>query len=307
MTETSANHKSLALAVMLVSPLFFATNLVFGRAVVGSVAPFTLAFTRWLLVALILLPAMLGQRSVIASVFSSHRRLVFLLSFLGMWLCGGVVYLGLENTTATNATLIYATSPVFIILIEAMFAGRHIRWREAAGSALALVGVSVIVLRGDLNALLSMSFNRGDLLILTAAIAWAGYSILYRSPGLSVLPNVALLGLVAATGAILLLPFAVYEYLVGGPMPLTGYAWINISGIVIFSSLLAFSTFQFGLRELGASLAGVFMYLLPAYGVLLARIVLGEAMHAYHLTGIAMIMGGVILATLPPRYFARFR
>ena len=307
MTETLANRKSLALAVMLVSPLFFATNLVFGRAVVGSVAPFTLAFIRWLLVASILLPALAGQRTVIAGVFSSHRRLVFLLGFLGMWLCGGVVYLGLENTTATNATLIYATSPVFIILIEAMFAGRHIRWREAAGSALALVGVSVIVLRGDLNALLSMSFNRGDLLILVAAIAWAGYSILYRSPALSVLPNVALLGLVAAAGAILLLPFAVSEYLAGGAMPLTGYAWTNITGIVIFSSLLAFSTFQFGLRELGASLAGVFMYLLPAYGVLLARIVLGEAMHAYHLTGIAMIMGGVILATLPSRYFARVR
>jgi drug/metabolite transporter (DMT)-like permease len=108
LTETSANHKSLALAVMLVSPLFFATNLVFGRAVVGSVAPFTLAFIRWLLVASILLPALAGQRTVIAGVFSSHRRLVFLLGFLGMWLCGGVVYLGLENTTATNATLIYA-------------------------------------------------------------------------------------------------------------------------------------------------------------------------------------------------------
>lgn len=305
LNEGATDRKSLAILAMLASPLFFSSNLIFGRVVAGEVAPFTLAFIRWSLVAAMLVPFVIRDKDLVREKLRSQVKSLAILGFLGMWICGALVYLALEYTTATNATLIYTTSPVFIILIEAAFAGRRIGMRETIGSALALTGIAVIVLRGDLTALLSLTFNRGDLLVLAAAVAWAFYSIRYRSPGLADLPNVTLFGLVAAAGAMLLLPFAAYDYLSDAAMPASAGAWTNIGGIVFFASLLAFSTFQFGVRTLGASLAGVFMYLLPAYGVLMARIFLGEPLHGYHLCGIALVMAGVILATMPAALLRR--
>lgn len=307
MDDRSKGRAGLAVLVMLVTPLFFSTNLIFGRFVVDEVAPFTLAFLRWSSVAIALAPFLLRERGAAAAVLRGSAALVVLLGFLGMWICGALVYLALDMTTATNGTLIYTTSPVIILLIEAVFRGRRIGRREAIGSAVAFVGVAVIVLRGDLDALLTLDVNAGDLIFVGTAIAWAVYSILYRSPRLSTLSNLALFSAVAAAGAVTLLPFAAAELLGGAPMPRTASAWGGIAGIVVFSSLLAFSGFQFGVRRLGPSAAGVFMYLLPPYGVFLAVAFLGETFHAFHAAGIALVMGGIALATAPAALFRRRR
>lgn len=307
MDDRSKGRPGLAVLVMLVTPLLFSTNLVFGRGVVDEVAPFTLAFLRWASVAVALSPFLLLERRTAFAVLRGNAALVVLLGFLGMWLCGAIVYRALAMTTATNGTLIFTTSPVIILFIEAIFRGRSIGRREAIGSAIAFVGVAVIVLKGDLGALSTLDVNAGDLIMLGMAVAWATYSILYRSPPLATLSNLALFCAVAAAGALTLLPFAAGEFLLAEPMPRTASAWTSIAGIVVFSSLLAFSGFQYGVRRLGPSAAGVFMYLLPPYGVFLAVTFLGETFHAFHAVGIALVMGGIALATAPAALFRRRR
>ncbi len=291
---------------MVFAPLFFATNLIFGTMTVPHVAPFTLAFLRWGLVVVILLPLIARERMGIRDVITKQAPLIFLLGLLGMWICGALVYLALGMTTATNGTLIYTSSSVMIIVFEALFFGRKMNWREGVGSLLAFVGIAVIVLKGQLAALLALEFNHGDLIFVLCAIAWAFYSILYRSPRISALPNMALFATIAAAGAIMLVPFALIEWIQGAKMPVTMQSWHGIAGIVVFSSLLAFSTFQLGVRALGPSVAGIFMYLMPPYGVFLAITVLGEKLHAYHLIGIALVMGGVVLATFPVAMMKRW-
>lgn len=300
-SPTPRPSAAVAYAVMVVTPLFFASNLVFGRGSVHEVAPFTLAFLRWALVALALTPFMVRERDALRRILHKELPLILFLGFLGMWACGALVYLALRWTTATNGTLIYTTSPVFIILIEALFLGGRIGLRQTAGMAVAFFGVGVILLKDSWEALSHLRLNGGDLLMLLAATSWAGYSILYRSPRLAALSNMCLFGAVAAAGAILLAPFALGEYLLGAAMPLSGHAWASIAGIVVFASLLAFSGFQFGTRRLGAPVAGVFLYLLPPYGVFLAVAFLGEAFRPFHAAGIALVMGGIVLATFPAR------
>lgn len=295
----------MAVLVMLVTPLMFSTNLVFGRMVVQEVAPFTLAFIRWAIVALALAPFALGALPEIRRTASRGWPLIVLLGFLGMWICGAIVYLGLSHTTATNGALIYTTSPVIIILIEAVFRGRKVGLREAVGCALAFLGVATILLRGDPAALFALDLNPGDILILAAAFAWAAYGVIYRAPGLSALPNMALFALIAAAGAVLILPVALWEMASGAPLPSSATAWSGIGGIVVFASLLAYSGFQFGTRVLGPSLAGIFMYLMPVYGAGLAVALLGEDFMAYHAAGIALVLGGVALATFPKGLLSR--
>jgi drug/metabolite transporter (DMT)-like permease len=282
---------------MLVTPLFFSSNLIFGQLAIPEVAPFTLAFLRWTGAALVLLPWVLSSRPRVGAYLAAHWRHWLLLGFLGMWICGGIVYLGLEYTTATNGTLIYTTSPLMILIIERLFNGRRIAWREMAGIVVGFIGVAIIVLRGSPVALFSLDFNVGDLLFIACALSWAIYSVLLKGPRTASLPVLSLFGLVAISGALLLAPMAAYEFLSGARMPVTASAWTGIAGIVVFASLLAFSGFQYGVARLGASTAGVFMYLLPPYGVGLAVFVLGEPFEAYHAIGIATVLGGLVMAT----------
>lgn len=294
----SGSADLLPFAVMLVAPLFFSSNLIFGRLVIPEVAPFTLAFLRWGLAALALAPWVLASRGAARAYVAANTGLWLLLGFLGMWICGGVVYFALGHTSATNGTLIYTTSPLIILIFERLFFGRRIAWREFAGIVIGFAGVAVIVLRGSLSALATMSFNVGDLLFVLSAIAWALYSVLLRSRPAAGLDNLAFFGLIAGAGTLLLAPVAAGEFLLGAPMPETAQAWTGIGGIVAFSSLLAFGGFQYGVARLGAATAGIFMYLMPPYGVGLAVFVLGEPFRPYHAVGIATVLTGLVLATL---------
>lgn len=305
MANARTGRPRLALLVMILTPVVFSTNIIFGRGVIDQVSPFTLAFLRWLAVATALSPFMFVDRQALRNVIRTSGKHVLTLAFLGMWVCGGIVYLGLQTTSATNATLIMTSSPVIILLMEAVWSNRKIGAREALGAALAFLGIGAIVLRGEFQALLALDFNWGDLLLLTGATAWAVYSLVFRAPSLKQASNAALLGLLAATGTLMLAPVALYEWASGGRMPVTHEAWTGIAGIVIFASLLAFSGYQYGVRQLGPTLASVFMYLMPAYGILLAVVLLGERLELFHYAGIALVMGGVVLATLPADWFTR--
>ncbi|MEC9343417.1 MAG: DMT family transporter [Pseudomonadota bacterium] len=284
-------------AVMLVTPLFFSTNMIFGRLVVPEVAPFTLAFLRWTLAALALAPWVLSARGAASGYLRQAAWHWLLLGFLGMWVCGGGVYLALAHTSATNGTLIYTTAPLMILILERLFFSRPVSLRELAGIAIGFLGVAIIVLRGSLAALVTLDFNLGDLLFVGAALSWAVYSVLLRNRATEGLDTLALFGLIAIAGALLLAPVAAGEWWRGAPMPVTFSAWSGIAGIVVFASLLAFSGFQFGVNRLGAATTGAFMYLLPPYGVGLAVFVLGEPFRAYHAVGIATVLTGLVLAT----------
>lgn len=209
--------------------------------------------------------------------------------------------MALQTTTAINSALVYTTSPLFVIVIQFFWMKRAIKFREIIGISAATIGVCFIILKGDLGQLLALDLNFGDLLMLGCAVSWAVYLILQKSTAGKDVPTFAMLGLMAAAGAFLLAPFAVFEFISGARMPVTQSAWLSISGMIFFSSLLAFSGVQYTIKHLGPAISGMSLYLLPIYGVLLALVILGEEYHIYHLIGTILVLGGVILATYPKK------
>jgi len=301
--EKPSLARFIPLVVMLLTPLFFSSNLIFGRSTIPQVAPFTLAFLRWTFAALLLSPFLWMARDRVRSYVTTHPVHWLVLGFLGMWICGAGVYYALQFTTATNGTLIYTTSPLIVIILERLFFGRATSWREIAGIIVGFFGVATIVLKGDFSGLTGSgtSFNRGDLMFIAAALSWAGYSVLLKGRRTAGLPVSALFAVITVSGALLLAPFALWEFLSGALMPQTWTAWGGIAGIVVFSSLLAFSGYQYGVARLGASTTSIFMYLLPPYGVGLAVMILGEPIQTHHAIGIVTVLTGLVLATAPRR------
>ena len=294
----SRNSILFAYAALFFAPGFFTTNILFGKLLV-TVEPFTLAFLRWGFATIILLALCKKDWPEMIRVYRANKTLTFFAGFLAFWVCGGIVYLALHDTTATNGTLIYTTPPILIILIEAFWRGRPISWREMLGIIVAVAGACWIVLNGRISNLTTLDFNPGDLLFVVAAISWAIYSVLLKSEKFSTLSTLPLLALFSAAGTITLAPFTVYELATTGNIPNTQYEWIIIACIVFLSSIFSFLMFQHGLSVLGASIAGIFMYLLAPWGIFYAWVFLGERLEDYHATGIILILGGVIIATAP--------
>lgn len=293
--------------IFLLVPLFFSSNLVFGRGVIGDIGPFITAFIRWAGSTLIMLPVLYAHRKACLAFVRDHMGLWLILGILGMGICGGFVYWALTETTASNATLIYTTSTLFIILFQWLFQGRGISLREGVGMLVAFAGVVAIVLKGDPSALFHLRFNLGDFGILAAAVAFAIYSLLLRKPQVTAMPPVALFGLIALSGALVLAPPAAIELATGAPLPDSPMDFLKLGGIILFASLAAFYCFQHTVRVFGPAMAGTTLYMMPPVSIMLAVIFLGEVFEGYHLAGILLVTGGVAVATAPASVWRKLR
>jgi drug/metabolite transporter (DMT)-like permease len=281
---------------MAVAPVLFASNVLVARAVADTMPPVALALGRWGLAALMLLP-------VAAKPLWRARRAVrqelpdlLALGFLGMVMCGAVVYIGAQTTTATNIGLIYAASPVFIIVLARIFYGETMSSVQAAGVALSLAGVVTIIARGDIGALVGLTFTIGDLWVLGSSVSWAVYTVMmrHRPSALGAMPRFAA---IAIAGVVTLLPLLPVEIAMLGAPRIDGFALGVVVFLAIVPGLGAYLTYDFVQRRLGANRASLLMYLIPVYNAGLAWALLGEALRLYHFIGAAMVLPGIYLAT----------
>lgn len=301
MTEGPRTGALAAYAVYFLSSAFMASNVVIGRAAADIVPPVGLAFWRWLLAFLIILPLALPGLLAHRHTLRAAWKRFLLLGALGQGICGAVVYMGLQHTSATNAGLIYATSPAMILVIAALWLGEKVAPRQIAGIAVAMAGMLVILTRGDAAALLRFAFNTGDLLVMAGAMAWAVYTILLRQSRAAPLPVVTAFAANALSGVIVLAPFYAWETLAVRPVAVTAEAAVRIAGVALFASVLAFITYQKTIAAMGPSRAGTALYVMPLWAAVAAWALLGEELEPFHLAGVLLVLPGVVLATLPSR------
>ncbi len=284
-------------ALLIAPPLFWAGNAVVARALVGEFPPLALSFARWAVALLLILPfawrglrdgwpALRGQWTVIAAI-----------SALGVGCYNSLQYLALQTSTAVNATLIGASAPVVNLLIGAAFFASPVVRGQWIGAALSMCGVLIVMARGDLDNLARLQLDRGDLIMLVATVSWSVYTWLLRTrrPALAATPFLALqVGL----GALMILPFAVIEYLwTGATASITGSNVAALAYVTIFPSLIAYFCWDRGVARAGAVLPMYFVNLTPVFAGLLSYAVLGEDIGLHHLLGGALIIAGIHLAS----------
>lgn len=288
-----------AFALLLVIPALFASNNIAARLADGVVAPASLAFWRWFVAGVLLVPLVAGALSRKWPQLRGELVHLLLLGFIGMTLVSIATYAGAQTTTASNVGLIYASTPVMILLLDWGFSGIRLSSAQIAGLALCVGGIGFIVLRGDPLALVELRFSRGDVLICAGALAWAVYSVLlkYWPSKLSVLERAAA---TAMAGVLTSFPLATLER--GGAG--AGFTWQAV-GIVLCVGVLAgallITAHAFVTAELGPRVAVVLLYLIPLYNIALAWLLLSEELQLYQAVGGAFVLLGVVFATLPSR------
>ncbi len=280
-------------------PAFWSVNYLIARRAPLLIAPQALACARWLLAALMLLIFAWPELKAKQHLIWRERWHSLVLGILGVWICGSWVYLAARTTAATHIALIYAISPVFIVLGAALFLKEHLRFRQWLGAFLALVGLVHVVIHGRWQHITQTEFVAGDWWVLGCAIAWAAYSIfLKRWP--SAFSPLARLVLIGAAGALFTLPLAVLEAASGLPQTQTIWSW-QTAGLVLAAAALpgAGAYLGYGVlqKNIGAARTALVLYLGPLYAALLSWLVLGEPLHLYHAIGAAIILPGIYLAS----------
>ena len=203
----------------------------------------------------------------------------------------------MQTTTAINAVLVNSCIPVLIAVCSWIMYKEVMSLRQILGVLVSLLGVLLIIFRADPGSLMSLEFNRGDALVLVAAIFWALYSTNLKRYPEGLHPFAYLSGIVVA-GIICLIPFYCYELLQGRVFQPTLNSVAAIVYVALFASVLAFIFWNRAVRTVGANKAGPFIHLMPVFSTILAIIFLGEQIRLYHLFGMALIFSGIAAATM---------
>lgn len=294
--ESAPSARRLPAPLLLATAaLLWSGNFVIGRAVAGRVPPVALAFWRWALALAVLLPLTWRALRAAAPALRRSWKVLVPLGILGVGNFNLFVYVGLNETTATNALLLNSACPAFILAISFAAGLGRATPRQVGGIALSLAGVVTIVTRGAPGAVLSVSFAGGDLWVLAAVLSWAVYTILLARRPAGVEP-LALLTALVAVGLLWIAPFYAWELARGARLRLDAASAAAILYVALFASIAAYALWNAGVAAIGAGRAGAFLHLMPAFGAVLAAVLLGEAFRAFHAAGIALILAGVTLA-----------
>lgn len=283
--------------LLVLTTLFWAGNFVLARAIHLDLQPFTLAFLRWTLALLIIAPWWLGRAWRLRQVLREHLPMLTLQGILGVGCFNTLVYFGVQHTQASNAMLMQSAVPVVILLLAALFLREPASPRQWLGVVLSLSGVLVLVSRGSVEVLAAFDFNQGDLWIFLAMLSWSLYTLGLRWKP-AALDGFTFFGFSVLVGVVALFPFMLWEQGGTAGLELTEpFVWTVIY-MAIFPSILSFLFWNYGVEKLGAATAGLFIHLMPMFGLLLATIFLGERLGWYHLAGVLLIFTGLYIAIL---------
>lgn len=285
--------------LLSLTSLFWAGNAIVGRNAAGHIAPVTLSFSRWAIAFLIVLP--LAWRHLVQDWPAIRTRLgvMIILSVCGIGGFTALQYWALEYTTALNTLLLQSAGPLYVAVWSLIVIGVRLTAAQAAGIAVSMMGVVVILTHGDLTALANIQLNKGDI-IFTIALAFFGlYSALsYRRPSSH---SLSFLAFTFGCGALCQLPFLAWELFTRPLMQLDAANLASLAYVAVFPSTLAYLCYNRGVQLIGANRAAPFFHTVPVFGSAMAIFFLGERLQPFHLFGYALVLVGVIVAARQPK------
>lgn len=279
--------------LLVIAPLCWAGNIVLARGVIEIIPPVSLAFWRWTIAFIILLPFVWKYAKQDWGLMILHWKMMIFLSLSGISLFNVLLYTAVHTTTAINGALIQTAMPAAIILISVMLFNDKINRIQATGAGLCVIGAVLVVLHGKISNFLSLSFKKGDLLMIIAVIFYALYSACLRKR-----PKIHPLSFLVYTfgiGALFLSPFYIWEMAYIDAGEVNKNFVFSILYVAIFPSIVGYFCWNKGLQMIGANRGGLFISLIPVFASFMAIIWLNESLMIFHVVGMGLIVTGMIL------------
>ena len=286
---------------LVLPTILWAGNAIVGRLAVGEISPIMLNTLRWILAAIILLP--IGWKLLKSDGPIWQNKIRFLwLGLLGVGSYNALLYLSLETSTPINVTLIGGSMPMWMIIIGAMFYQQAAQFKQMMGALISLLGVVIVLTRGDLSAILDIQLVIGDLYILLATILWAFYSWMLSRPGKSTerqWPWAEFLLAQVLFGVFWSMAFLGFEWAADAVVfEFTKSTIALLIFVAIAPSLIAYRCWGLGVTMAGPAIAAFFANLIPLFTALMSAALLGEPPQLFHGLAFVMIVAGIVISSL---------
>lgn len=296
-TSAAARARGVSPYVLLsLTPFFWACNWVIGRGLHHQIPPMGMTFFRWFFAVLILAPFALPHVRRDWPIVRPNWKVLLGLGAIGIGTHNALAYIGLNFTTATNGVILNSFIPVMIVAFSWIFLKERLNPMQFGGVAVSLLGVLAILSQGSLTVLAAFRLNAGDLFVILSMAMWSIYTIALRWRPKGMHP-LAFLFVLAVVGDLCMLPLWLAEMALGHFIEWTPAGLLALVSVATFSSVLAYIFWNRGVEQVGAPVAGLFVHLMPVYGVLLAWLFLGESLGLYHVAGIALILAGIAITS----------
>ena len=282
---------------LILATLFWSGNFIVGKAAsLFEIPPFTLNFYRWTFAWLILAPFTLKEIFKKKSYILNNIKLILILGITSITVFNSIVYYSLNFTQVISGVLMISTIPVMIIFFCWVFKIEKTNFYQILGVLFSLMGVVVIVTNADVNKLLNLNFNKGDLWMVVAMLSWAMYSALLRKKKFK-LSQISLLQTIISAGLILLLPAYLIEMALGYRVNIHLPFILTLTYVVLFPGLASFFFWIKGISIIGSNRSGIFLHLMPIFSTIMAMLIFKEKFMIFHLIGAILIITGIILSS----------
>ncbi len=301
MTDTTAPRAGLfrsawasPILLLVLTTLIWAGHSVVARLSVGEIGPMTLTCLRW---GLALVPILIAARPSLRRdwpVLRANWLYIAAMGALGYTAFNALFYLAAHRTSALNLSIIQGAIPALVLIGARLFLGVRFTSLQALGAAVTMLGVVTIAAEGDLDRLIALAFSSGDVMMVVAVALYAGYTVALRQrppiSGLSLLAGMAVAAFVTSA------PLMIWEIAAGGFVWPTAAGFLTLAYVALGPAFSSQLFFMRGVELIGPGRAGVFVNLVPVFGAIMAVVLLGEPLAAYHVAALALVVGGIAIA-----------
>ena len=286
----------IAYTFLVLATLFWSGNFIVGKfATLFEIPPLTLNFYRWVMVWIILIPFTFKEILHKKNYIKENWLLISFMGIITISTFNSVVYLALNYTQVINAVLMLAGIPAVVMILSSIMKIERANIFQLVGLILSIIGVGTIISNADIQKILSMNFNKGDLWMLVCVLSWSLYSTLLKKKKFE-LSQFTFIQLMVTVGIIFLIPQYFYEQSVGLETQINKFFIAILLYVVIFPAIAAYYCWQKAIELIGPNRSAIFVQLMPLFSALMAILIFKEKFQLYHFIGGTFILAGIYLS-----------
>ena len=286
----------LAYTFLVFATLFWSGNFIVGKfASLFEIPPLTLNFFRWVMVWFILIPFTFKEIIHKKKYIKENWLLISFMGIITISTFNSVVYFALNYTQVINAVLMLAGIPAVVMILSSIMNIERTNFFQLVGLILSVLGVGTIISNADIQKILSLNFNKGDLWMLVCVLSWSLYSTLLKKKKFE-LSQFTFIQLMVTVGLIFLIPQYFYERSIGLEVSINKYFIAILLYVVIFPAIAAYYCWQKAIELIGPNRSAIFVQLMPLFSALMAIFIFNEMFKLYHFIGGALIISGIYLS-----------
>ena len=288
-----SNKNYSAYLFLVLATLCWSGNFIVGKfATLFEIPPLTLNVFRWISVWFILLPFTYKEIFRNLPYIKSNWLVISFMGVITISTFNSVVYFALNYTQVINAVLMLAAIPAATIVLSSLMNIEKTNTFQILGLLLSIIGIGSIISNGDIQKIISLNFNKGDLWMLVCVVTWSLYSTLLKKNKFK-LSQFTLIQLMVTVGIFFLIPQFFYEKSIGLELNLEKNFFLILIYVAIFPAIAAYYFWQKGVEIIGPNRASMFIQLMPLFSAIMAIVFFGEKFELYHFAGAILILSGI--------------